>query len=44
MSPRVFAGHTYSRVPAWQEGSEDSARLAIASILSGKPSTDPDLY
>ena len=39
-----FAGDTYSQVPGWQEGSVDSARLAIASILSGKPSTDPDLY
>ena len=39
-----FAGDTYSQVPGWQEGSVDSARLAIASILSGRPSTHPDLY
>ena len=38
-----FAGDTYGQVPWWQEGFVDSALLAIASILSGKPSTNPDL-
>ena len=38
-----FAGDIYSQVPGSRERSVDSARLAIASILSRKPSTDPDL-
>ncbi len=38
-----FAGDTYGQVPGWQEGFVDTARLAIASILSRKPSTNPDL-
>ena len=39
-----FAGDTYSQVPGWQEGSVDSARLAIEFIPTGKPSIDPNLY